>query len=132
MDRMVPVKIGGQDYFFNFSIEVMFEMIERWGGVQAALDALGEESVSGFEAVKWWSVRLARDGELCRRDAGYDHGRMISENDISMRMSPLDFAELKNAVVTAITRGYKRETESTEEVDLGLEELRQKKDLAGG
>ena len=86
----------------------------------------------GFEAVRWLAVQLVNDGELCRREEGYDKLPMVKEKDFPLRMGPADYEMIRAAVIAAITAGYKRDlTSEEEERDLGLEELESKKPEAG-
>lgn len=132
MDRMTTAVICGRNHELNYSIEVMFNMREKFGTIQNALDIISQDDMPSFEATRWFAMQMANDAELCRREAGYDHQPMLTEQDISLRMSPLEYEELKGSVVQAIILGYKRELEDgDEETDIGLEELRAKKAEAG-
>lgn len=133
MDKMVTAVIKGKERMLNYSVEVMFNMVEKFGEINRALDIIGSDGKDSFYAVQWFAVQLVNDAELCRRGEGYDKLPMISEDDISPRMRPVDFSELRDAVVEAITLGYQREIEpgEEEEVDLGLAELNEKKARAG-
>lgn len=132
MDRMITVMVNGEERCLNYSVEVMFNMTEKFGNIRAALDVLAGEDKASFEAMRWFLVNMVNDAELYRRDAGYDHLPMLKEEDMSLRMSPLEYAMLKAAIVDAINKGYMRETaDENQEIDLGLEELRAKKAKAG-
>ena len=132
MDRMVTSVIDGVEYTLNFSMEVMFDMTDKFGNLREALDAISADNKEAFEAVRWLFVKMANDGELCRREAGYDHRPMIREEDISLRTTPWKYVLMKSAVVAAINQGYFRESaDENQEVDVGLEELRAKKAKAG-
>lgn len=132
MDRMVTAVIAGAERYLNYSIEIMFDMMDKFGTLQTALDAIQKDGKEAFEVVRWFAIRMANDGELCRREAGYDPLPMVQESDISLRMSPYDFETLRAAVVDAIGAGYRREIEDEDkERDLGLEELNAKKAVAG-
>ena len=131
MDKMITTKIGGKTRFLNYSVAVMFDMHDKFGTIQDALDLIAQDGRKSFEAVKWFAVQMANDAELCRRDEGYKPAPMTKESDISIRMSPLDYEELKSAVIDAITLGYHRETKNEDETDLGLAELQRKKAAAG-
>lgn len=117
----------------NYSIEVMFDMRDKWKTINDALDALGSNNErEAFEALRWWVIRLVNDAELCRREEGYDPQPMLTEKDITPRMRPIEYEQLRSAVVDAITIGYGREVDTDEEeVDLGLAELNAKKEPAG-
>lgn len=134
MDRMVAATICGVKRYLNFSVAVMFDAMDEFGSVNKLLELVQKESVDGFKAVAWVLVRMANDGELVRRAQGYDKQPLMKESDISMRMHPLEFAEMQKAAADAIVAGYKREHvrgENGEEVDLVLEEIEQKKTKAG-
>lgn len=131
MDHMITAEINGEERLLNYSIEVMFKVNDKFGGVNNALDAIEKDTRECVENVLWLLTELANDGELCRRSAGYDHKQMLSPEDISMRMSPLEYLLLKEKVIQAIFAGYGKETENEEEVDLGLAELNEKKAPAG-
>lgn len=132
MDRMVTAVIAGKERCLNYSVEVMFDMAEKFGTIQPALEAVQEDGREAFEVVRWFAVKMANDGELCRREAGYDPLPLVQESDISPRMSPYEYETLRAAVVDAIGAGYRREIEDeNSERDLGLEELKAKKPKAG-
>lgn len=133
MDRMVTCTFNNTKYFLNYSIEIMFDMIDKFGSLREAMDVIAGESKASFEAVRWFFVRMVNDAELCLRASGYDPKPMIEESDITLRITPYDYALMKAAVVDAINNGYTRETGDgdKQEIDLGLEEIRAKKPAAG-
>ena len=133
MDYLIPAIINGQERFLNYSIEIMFKVNEKFGGVNKALDAVAADTPDGVDAVRWFAVELANDGELCRREAGYDPQPMLKLEELSMRMRPIEYASLKASVVKAIFAGYKKDLpqDENQEVDLGLAELNEKKAPAG-
>lgn len=103
-------------------------MIEKYGDAEGLFKTLGARSRDEFEAVRWLTVKLANDGELCRRAQGLSPLPLLTEEEISPRMRPIDYMELKNAVVAAVNLGYQREEDDAdEELDVGLAEIRQKK-----
>lgn len=131
MDNMVIAVINGEERPLNYSVEIMFKVNEKFGGVNQALTAIEGDTMEGLQSVRWLAAEMANDGELCRREAGCDPRKMLTIDDISMRMTPLDYAILKGAVVNAIVAGYRREVDNGEDVDLGLAELNEKKAPAG-
>lgn len=131
MDHMITAIINGEERPLNYSVEIMFKVNEKFGGVNQALDALERETTKGLKDLCWLAVELANDGELCRREKGLDPKTFLTMKDFSPRMSPLTYILLKSNVISAIRAGYKRETENEEEIDLGLAELNEKKAPAG-
>lgn len=132
MNRTVTVSINGKERTLNYSIEIMFEMAEKYGNINKALEAMAQDNKEGFEAVQWFALKMANDGELLRREQGYEKAPLLSEKDISSRIHPLEYSSLRDAVIEAIILGYQRDIKSeSEEVDLGLVELNAKKTQAG-
>lgn len=131
MNRIVKIVWNGEPIFLNYSMEVLFSVGDKFGNIANALEAVEKNTAEGLEAVQWLACQMANDGELYRREMGYDKGRMYTEQDFSGRMHPQEFAELRDAVVEAIAKGYKRELQDEDEVDLGLAELNRKKNRAG-
>ena len=128
---MITATINGEERELNYSVEVMFNMTEKYGSISAALDIIEKGGKEGFEAVRWFAIQMANDAELCRRDAGYDPKPMLTADSITPRIRPIDLELLTADVVNAIALGYKRETDQSEEVDVGLAELNAKKAEAG-
>lgn len=131
MDTMIQAPINGKARYLHYSVEVMFAVNEKYGSIQNALEILERDTREGFEVLRFLSVAMANDAELCRRAEGYDHLPMLEENDISLRMKPVVYLALKMAISQTVGLGYKQELKSEDgEVDLGLLEL-QKKEEAG-
>lgn len=132
MDAMISAVINGKIRPLHYSVEVMFEINRLYGSVQDALELLQKQDREGFACLRQLVVMMANDAELCRRAEGYDKRDMLSETDITTRIRPGVHLHLIDAVMQAITLGYKQETanESETETDLGLLEL-QKKEVAG-
>lgn len=133
MDRMVKVTVAGEDRYLNYSIGVLFDVNDKYGSLSGFLDVLEKDNMEAFDALRWITVRMANEGELCRRSLGYDRCEILKDEDVGTQMSPYDFMMLKNAVVTAVNNGYMREVPDDEnrEIDLGLQELEEKNPTAG-
>lgn len=131
MDHMITAIIDGKERPLNYSVEIMFKVNEKFGGVNQALDVINSETKEGLDSLRWLAIELANDGELCRREKGLDHLPFLTPKDLSARMSPISYILLRGRVMDAIRAGYKRETENEDEIDLGLAELNEKKAPAG-
>lgn len=128
MDKMNYVPVKGTFRPLNFSIEVMFDAAEKYGGMAGAFDIIDKENREGADAIRWFIMRMANDAELVRRGEGYDKGDMLTEDDIQIT-NPALYRIYKQAVLKAIEIGYTREVEDPEEeIDLGLQELNKKKE----
>lgn len=131
MDAMIHAVINNKIYPLHYSIEVMFAVNEEYGSIQNALEILEKDGRDSFDVLRFLTVAMANDAELCRRAEGYEPAPMIEESEISPRMKPVEYLALKLAVSQAVNLAYRQEQKSEdEEVDLGLIEL-QKKENAG-
>lgn len=132
MDRMTKAVVGGKARYFNFSVAVMFDVVDRYGTTPKMIEAMQGESRAVFEEIAWAAMRMQEDAELIRRDMGYEPVPMLKKKDFSTRMSPAEFVAIREAVTGAIVNGYKREhDDEEEEVDVFLEEIEAKKGKAG-
>lgn len=128
MDRIITIELNGREFALNFSVQVMFDMTDKYGSAQAVYDKMTEDNPEAFETTKWMFIRMANDGELVRRAEGYDHRPMLEDKDITIRMAPIEYMQMKAAVIEAVNAGYESESHrTTDEVDEGLRELEQKK-----
>lgn len=127
--KAIRVEAGGVEYFLAFDGEAMFAIRDEYGGSQLLLEAMEPDTREGFLATCAAAAILAERGELIRRRLGYDAGQIPERDDFALGVIPAEIVNLKNAVIRAITIGYGREVEAPggDEVDLGLEELNQKK-----
>lgn len=130
MDKMNYVPVKGTFRPLNFSIEVMFDAADKFGSMADAFNVIDKESRAGADAICWFIVHMANDAELVRRKEGYAAGDMLTEDDVPIS-NPALYRVYKQAVLKAIEIGYTREVEDPEkEIDLGLQELNQKKEKA--
>lgn len=132
MSRTVEIEINGVERTLHYSVEVMFEMTEKYKSISEALKLMAGDGEKAFETLRWFAVKMANDGELLRREEGHEKKPLLSEKELTLRIQPLEYGELKDAVVRAITLGYRRDMEEEDkEIDLGLQELNEKKTKAG-
>lgn len=128
---MKAVKIGlaGRERYLCFTVEAMFQLEEAFGGTTALTDAMGKNTREGLGAVCKAAAVLAEQGELARRELGYDPEPIPDAAVVSASIvHPADLARLRSAVVSAITLGIGREVEpENDEIDLGLADLDKQK-----
>ena len=128
MDRMVKCTFNGREIYLNYSVGVMFEVIEKHGDVSTALTYMQEDTKGGFEVTKHLGLLMAQDGELARRYIGHDPSPMLEESELNFHLNPVDYEAFKASVVYAISAGYGRDNAAAaKEVDVGLQALEQKK-----
>lgn len=124
--KSVKVQIGGADYHLMFNGEAMFRLQDMYGD-KPIFDILSPNSKEAFGELCRVLAVLAEQGELIRRQLGYDKSRMLTEEQAKTLITPVEILALKLAVFKAVALGYGREIEDTEGVvDLVLAELEKK------
>ena len=126
--KAVKIALAGRERHLAFTVEAMFQMEEAFGGTAELSDILMRNDRESFSAACKAAVILAEQGELARRQMGYESAPLLSEEDAAATMDPAGLVALKAAVLSAITLGYGREIQpENDEVDLGLAELNEQK-----
>ena len=126
--RAVKFPLAGRERYLAFTVEAMFQLEERFGGVQELIEAVSANSREGFQAACQAASVLAEQGELARRSLGYDPEPMAGTEAIAAALDPAALMELKLAIPAALSLGFGREVEpENDEVDLGLAELNAQK-----
>ncbi len=126
--KAVKIELAGQQRYLAFTVEAMFQIQEVFGGSGELIDAIRGNTREGFTAACKAAAILAEQGELVRRNLGYDPEPMTDAGAIAVAMAPSEIAALKVAIPSALALGYGREIEAgSNEVDLGLAELNEQK-----
>lgn len=127
--RAVKIELAGRERCLCFTVEAMFRIEEEFGGTRNLIELIADNSREGLSALCAAAAILAEQGELARRQMGYESEPMIDAAAVSASIvHPVDLARLRGAVINAITLGYGREVEpENDEVDLGLAELDEQK-----
>lgn len=114
-DRSAVVKIGGKEYELLLTTRATREIAARYGG----LDALGDKLLSGenvsesLDEVIWLIAELANQPILIHnlRNPGNPKPLLTAE-EIELLTAPADLTEFREAIMTAMVRGTRREIES--------------------
>lgn len=126
--KAVKITLGGRERYLAFTGEAMFRLRDDYGGATALLETMKEDTRESFRAACGAAAILAEQGELSRRAMGYTPEPIIDAATIEATTAPEGIAALKLAIPAAISLGYGREiAPESNEVDLGLAELNQKK-----
>lgn len=129
---MQTIKIGfcGRDYYFAYNGNAMFQLrdiLPEGDPIERLQSMLSMQDHDSFHNLCKVVSVLSEQGELIRRYQGYENQDMLTEEMVSVMATPLDMIDLKNAVVSAVLAGYKREVEPQGDVDLGLAEIQKKR-----
>lgn len=125
--KAIKLEFGENTYHLVFNGMAMFDFDDKYGGATKLFDIVQKPGKNSFAALCESVATLAEQGELVRRNMGYDHGKIPSVDEIKAIATPLDAINMRVALLRAVTVGYGREIENNDEIDLGLVELSQKK-----
>lgn len=119
------VKVCGKEYHLLFNGYAMFAAQEMFGARPIG-EIVQDTTAEGFINLCHVFCLLAEQGELSRRYEGCDRADTPKEELLQVQAMPYDVIEMRQGVLQALMRGYKREIEE-EETDLGLAELQKKR-----
>lgn len=126
--KAVKIDLAGRTQYLAFTGEAMFQIRDKFGGTSQLLESMKADTREGFSIACEAAALLAEQGELVRRNFGYDPEPMLEATAIKETADPNDIVALKLAIPAAISLGYGREVEpENDEVDLGLAELETQK-----
>lgn len=127
--KAVKISVEGEAYHLALNGEAMFQIRDEFGSTRLLLETIEQDTREGFAAACSAAAILAEQGELVRRSLGYMPGNIPEPSTFALLTQPYKVVELKNSVIRAISIGYGREVKAPgdDEIDEGLEELRQKK-----
>lgn len=113
-ERTAEIKIGGKSYELLLTTGATKEIAKRYGG----LENLGEKLMKSenFEMaigeIVWLITLLANQPILIRNLTNDEKQPLLTEETVELLTTPLDLAEYKNAITTAMYKGTKRNVES--------------------
>ena len=125
----VKVTVCGTEYHLLFNGYAMFAAQDMFENRQLG-EIVQDNTAEGFVNLCRVFCLLAEQGELARRYEGYDKGETPDEEQLRAAVMPYDVIAMRQSVLEALMRGYKRDVPE-EETDLGLAELQKKEPQSG-
>lgn len=119
----------GKEYPLAFTAGALFRIYDKFGTGEsvAELTHYQDDTSEGFRNACWLCAVLASEGELRRRNLGYEPQDMLSPNDLRLGLTPADIPNFRLILASAINEGFRTYLEPEEaeqqEVDLVLQEL---------
>lgn len=124
MIQCIEVELCGEQFFLFYNVEAMFQIQERFP--EDALDQISMNTKSALDLSVVLFQLLAEQGELARRNMGYDSRTLPELDKQRWKLTPADIVKMKNGIYCAITLGCERKVESLEDMDLTLLEIKKK------
>ena len=117
----IKATVCGTEYHLLFNGYAMFAAQDMFENRQLG-EIVQDNTAEGFVNLCRVFCLLAEQGELARRYEGYDKGETPDEERLRAAVMPYDVITMRQSVLEALMRGYKRDVPE-EETDLGLAEL---------
>lgn len=125
--RLIPFTLNGTDYHLLLNGAALFDIYDQFGYEGSVADHIKGKDREGFENICWYLEELATQGELFRREQGFDKGPVPSAKSFMVALSPLDVPRARTALQDAIYAGFSMEEGNPpKEIDKGLLELQKK------
>lgn len=113
-ERTAEIKIGGKSYELLLTTGATKEIAKRYGGLENLGDKLmkSENFEMAIGEIVWLITLLANQPILIRNLTNEEKQPLLTEETVELLTTPLDLAEYKNAITTAMYKGTKRNVES--------------------
>lgn len=113
-------------FSFVYNAEAHFKGVDKYPG--GVMDAMQKEGTEGFNALCWLLAEMSMQGELIRRDMGYDKGEVLKEDYLRRNIKIRELNKAREIALGAIIQGLKGEDKEDDEIDEVLMELQKKTD----
>ena len=124
--KVHEVDLCGQHLYLLLNGQALFDLYDKFGTKGFITDPIKGSGKKSFEAVCYYLFKLSEQGELYRRWQGQTHGPILTEQFFRVHLAPREVAAAKDAILTAIVLGFRREEKEAGDLDLGLVELQKK------
>jgi hypothetical protein len=110
-------------YHFVYNAAAHFAAMDRYpDGLVAEMGKNGSE---GFNALCWALAELSMQGELVRRDMGYDKGETLNDDKLRLHLKLRDIPTARQIITDALIAGV-GSSDADSEVDEVMLELQKK------
>lgn len=114
-ERSTSIDIGGTEFKMILTTKATKEIAKRYGG----LENLGEKLMKSenfelaLEEVVWLITLLANQSILIHNIRNKDDKKeLLTEDEVELLTTPFDLANYKNAIMSSMMKGTKRNVES--------------------
>lgn len=117
-ERSAVLNIGGTDFELVLSTQATKEIAARYGGLEKLGEKFSqsENFEQSLDEIIWLITLLANQG-IARHNllSPNDKWELLTEEAVAILTSPYDLADCKDAIMSAMQRGTKREIESEDD-----------------
>ena len=117
-DRTSTVTIGGEEYELLLSVFATKQIVKRYGSLEAIADKIydNENMEQSLDETIWLIVLLANQSVAIYNLRNKDNPKpKLTTEEVELLISPYDMADMKDAIINAMTRGGERYIVSEED-----------------
>lgn len=113
-ERSAFITLGGQEYELILTTLATKSIASRYGGLENLGEKLAgsEHFEEALDEIVWLITLLANQSLMIYNLWNEKKKPLLTEETVELLTSPYDLAEYKNAIMTAMYKGAKREVES--------------------
>ena len=117
-DRTSTVTIGGEEYELLLSVFATKQIVKRYGSLETIADKIydTENMEQSLDETIWLIVLLANQSIAIYNLRNKDNPKpKLTTEEVELLISPYDMADMKDAIINAMTRGGERYIVSEED-----------------
>lgn len=117
-ERSATISIGGDEYTLLLTTKATKEIAARYGGLEHLGDKLmkSENVEMALSEIVWLITILPNQSILIHNIKNKDDKKeLLTEDEVEILTTPADLAEYKEAIMTALYKGAKRNIESEQD-----------------
>lgn len=117
-ERSATISISGDEYTLLLTTKATKEIAARYGGLEHLGDKLmkSENVEMALSEIVWLITILANQSILIHNIKNKDDKKeLLTEDEVEILTTPADLAEYKEAIMTALYKGAKRNIESEQD-----------------
>ena len=117
-ERSATILIGGDEFTLLLTTRATKEIAARYGGLENLGDKLmkSENVEMALSEIVWLITILANQSILIHNIKNKDNKMdLLTEDEVEILTTPADLAEYKEAIMTALYKGAKRNVESEQD-----------------
>ncbi len=117
-ERSATISIGGDEYTLLLTTKATKEIAARYGGLEHLGDKLmkSENVEMALSEIVWLITILANQSILIHNIKNKDDKKeLLTVDEVEILTTPADLAEYKEAIMTALYKGAKRNIESEQD-----------------
>ena len=117
-ERSATILIGGDEFTLLLPTRATKEIAARYGGLENLGDKLmkSENVEMALSEIVWLITILANQSILINNIKNKDNKKdLLTEDEVEILTTPADLAQYKEAIMTALYKGAKRNIESEQD-----------------